>query len=73
MAGSSSWTDFGAEAERIRQRDQETRAGWPTSHSMVVQLCEALGMFAGAMPIPPERAWEEALVEARRLRESCRR
>lgn len=35
---------------------------------MIVQLREALGLFAGAMPIPPQQAWEEALEEVRRLR-----
>lgn len=48
-------------------RDSETAAGWPTGHSMIVQLREALGLFAGAMPISPQRAWEDALAEVRRV------
>jgi hypothetical protein len=52
-----------------RDRDAETRAGWPTGHEMLMQIREALGLFAGAMPISPRMAWEEALAEARRLRE----
>lgn len=55
--------------QRRMDRDSETRAGWPTGHEMVVQLREALGLFAGAMPISPRTAWEEALAEVRRLRE----
>jgi hypothetical protein len=54
-------------------RDSETRAGWPTGYSMVVQLREALGLFAGAMPIPAQAAWDEALAEVRRLREVAER
>lgn len=56
--------------QRRADRDAETRAGWPTGHEMLVQLREALGLFAGAMPISPRQAWEEALAEARRLREA---
>lgn len=51
-------------------RDVETAAGWPTGHEMIRQLREALGLFAGAMPISPMQAWEEALDEARRLKEA---
>ena len=58
-----------AEEQRVRDRDTETAAGWPTSHSMIVQLREALGLFAGAMPITPHQAWKDALAEVRRLRE----
>ena len=57
------------DAVRIQDRDIETAAGWPPGHSMLMQLREALGMFAGAMPIPPRQAWEEALAEVRQLRE----
>jgi predicted naringenin-chalcone synthase len=57
-----------AEQLRVSDRDIETWAGWPTSHSMIVQLREALGLFAGAMPISPATAWTEALGEVRRLR-----
>lgn len=54
-----------------RERDIETAAGWPTSHSMIAQLREALGLFAGAMAISPKQVWEETLAEVRRLRERC--
>lgn len=57
-----------SEQQRVQDRNTETAAGWPTSHSMIVQLREALGLFAGAMPITPQRAWEDALTEVRRLR-----
>ena len=50
----------------------ETAAGWPTGHEMIRQFREALGLFAGAMPISPQQAWEEALDEARRLKEAGR-
>ena len=52
-------------------RDIEAAAGWPTGHEMVTQLREALGLFTGAMPISPQRAWEEALAEVRRLRRTA--
>jgi len=55
--------------QRVQDRDIETRAGWPTGHEMIGQLREALGLFAGAMPISSQRAWEEALAEVRRLEE----
>lgn len=55
-----------SEEQRRQDRDIETTAGWPTSHEMIVQLREALGLFAGAMPISPQQAWEEALAEVRR-------
>lgn len=58
--------------QRRADRDIETAAGWPSGHEMIVQLREALGLFAGAMPISPQRAWEEALAEVRRLREGQR-
>ncbi len=61
-------TGSGGVTESFADRDIETRAGWPTGHEMIVQLRQALGMFAGAMPISPQRAWEEALAEVRRLR-----
>jgi histidine triad (HIT) family protein len=59
----------GVTGERVHDRDIETAAGWPTGHEMVTQLRDALGLFTGAMPISPMQAWEEALTEARRLRE----
>lgn len=40
----------------------------PTTHDLVVELREALGMFAGAMPISPKQAWDEAIMETRCLR-----
>jgi hypothetical protein len=61
-----------ADDQRVQDRDIETAAGWPSSHEMIVQLREALGLFAGAMPISPQQAWEGALAEVRRLRtEPC--
>lgn len=41
---------------------------WPDGFTFITELREALGMFAGAMPITPKQAWEEALLEVRRLR-----
>lgn len=40
-----------------------------TPIDLVRELREALGMFAGAMPITPQQAWEEALDEVRMLRQ----
>jgi len=53
---------------RARDRALETADGWPTGREMVTQLREALGLFTGAMPRPPQKVWEEALAEVRRLR-----
>jgi hypothetical protein len=36
---------------------------------MCRELREALGMFAGAMPITPKAAWDQAIAEVRRIRE----
>lgn len=55
-------------ADRAQDRAIEAAAGWPTAHDLVVHLRDALGLFSGAMPVPPQQAWEEALAEARRLR-----
>jgi hypothetical protein len=33
----------------------------PTTHELTVQLREALGLFAGAMPVTPKAAWDEAI------------
>jgi hypothetical protein len=60
-------------ADRAQDRAIEAAAGWPTAHELVVQLREALGLFAGAMPVPPQQVWEEALAEARRLAAAQRR
>lgn len=57
-----------SDEQRVQDRATEAAASWPTGHEMVVQLREALGLFSGAMPIPPQQVWEEALAEARRLR-----
>lgn len=43
------------------------RAEAPAPIDLVRELREALGVFAGAMPISPKQAWEEALDVARRL------
>jgi hypothetical protein len=40
---------------------------WPDGMEMIRQVREALGLFAGAMPITPKQAWEEALERARGL------
>jgi hypothetical protein len=42
----------------------------PDPIDLVRQLREALGLFAGAMPITPKQAWEEAITEVKRLRAS---
>lgn len=39
----------------------------PTPIDLVRELREALGMFAGAMPITPQQAWDEALERVRGL------
>lgn len=62
LSSCASLTD---EQQRVQDRDTETQAGWPTGYSMIVQLREALGLFAGAMLISPARAWDEALTEVR--------
>lgn len=41
--------------------------GRPDHQEMIRRLREALGLFAGAMPITPEEAFEEALAECLRL------
>lgn len=38
-----------------------SKQSWPDGMEMIRQAREALGMFAGAMPITPQQAWEEAL------------
>lgn len=44
------------------------RTPTPDLVDLVAELREALGLFAGAMPISPKQAWEEALAEVARLR-----
>ena len=39
----------------------------PLPIDLARELREALGMFAGAMPCSPKQAWDEAIVEVRRL------
>lgn len=39
---------------------------WPEPHQFIVDLREAVGLFARDMPIPPKVAWEEAVAVARR-------
>lgn len=41
----------------------------PTLIDLVRELRETVGLFAGAMPITPKEAWEQALAEVTRLRE----
>lgn len=43
------------------------QVGWPDGMEMVRQAREAVGLFAGAMPITPQQAWEEALERMRQL------
>jgi hypothetical protein len=33
----------------------------PTTHDLIVELRETLGLFSGAMPVSPKQAWEEAI------------
>ena len=40
--------------------------GWPDPHDFIVELREAVGLFAGVMPIPPKVAWDEAVAVAKR-------
>lgn len=39
---------------------------WPDPHDLVVELREAVGLFAGALPISPKAAWDEAIAVAKR-------
>lgn len=39
----------------------------PTTHDLIVELRETLGLFAGAMPISPQQAWGEAIERVRLL------
>lgn len=39
----------------------------PDPFALLRELREALGMFSGAMPIPPEEAWQQALMRVRDL------
>lgn len=39
----------------------------PSAIDLTRELREALGMFAGAMPVSPKAAWEEALADVRRV------
>jgi hypothetical protein len=41
---------------------------WPSAHTLIVQLREALGLPAGALAMSPQQAWEQALDETRQLR-----
>lgn len=43
--------------------------GQPHPQDLIADLREALGLFAGAMPVTPQEAWEEAINEVHRLRE----
>jgi hypothetical protein len=48
--------------------DDTCSHGRPNHQDLIRELREALGLFAGAMPITPKVAWEEAIAEAKRLR-----
>lgn len=39
----------------------------PTLIDLVRELREAVGLFAGAMPITPKAAWDEAIEKVKRL------
>lgn len=39
----------------------------PDPRDLVRELREACGLFVGALPYSPKRAWEEAIAEVRRL------
>lgn len=47
--------------ERVALRDS-----WPDPHDFIAQLREAVGLFVGALPVPPKVAWDEAVAVARR-------
>lgn len=60
-----------AEVQRVRTRDIETAAGFPSGYTMTVQLREALDLPELTEEVTPDSvlaAWEEALVEVRRLK-----
>ncbi len=44
----------------------------PTLVDLVVELRETLGLFAGAMPITPKAAWDEAIGVVVSMRRSAR-
>lgn len=60
-------TDLDDSAERSDQAVRRPVDEAPSAHDMTVQLREALGLFAGAMPISPRQAWDEAVAEVRAL------
>lgn len=49
-------------------RDRPSDCGQADGHTFIVQLRQALGLFAGAMPISPEQAWEEAIAAVEVMR-----
>ena len=38
---------------------------YPDPHELIRELREALGLFAGAMPMSPKQAWDEAITNVR--------
>ena len=50
---------------RARRFDDTDPAGWPDAHTLIVQVREALGLFAGAMTASPQAVFEETLQAAR--------
>jgi hypothetical protein len=50
------WRPYTASLQERPVSDSE-----PTTHDLIVELRDALGLFSGAMPISPKQAWEEAI------------
>jgi hypothetical protein len=48
-------------------------APWPEGMEMIRQVRDAAGLFAGAMPISPQMAWDEALDRIRGLNDEVAR
>lgn len=51
------------------RRYRESFEAEPSTHDLIVELRETLGLFAGAMPVTPKQAWDEAILRVRQLTE----
>jgi len=47
--------------------------GRPNHQDQIRELREAAGLFAGAMPITPKQAWDEAIVKVTGMRDEIKR
>lgn len=60
------WNQQAWQFLQIHKRKAVDSVGWPDGMEMIRQLREAAGLYAGAMPITPQKAWEEALEVVRK-------